>query len=400
MNIDDGRVLASSGAMLAEGSFEFEGEEASGFMSAPDGLIAVRNGHGRHSTQFELLAGARRDPDGLWTAGTGVHALALQSPIPPLDRLLEYPSFGFVSEGVLSTATRFDLSTEHSGFAWVGVDTVFDPERRRESLLGMAPSGSLAVKRDAHGFEFLIEARVPEPKRGQVASAPFTVRVRATLSFATLALAGSPMWWRGGPERWSVPAADQTGPLADVLTLERSGGTPFFRGLLDLGEAQPDYSRGPWVRAWLSENRLRLVPQREMQGSRGFVQGNNYGPDLIFENLGTAAWKAMLADADEAVLELRGAGIGHVQGVTGRDAYDEGPHEQPITSAQIRLKRTDEGLRIAFDGELGELRQTPRQAPLGPEIHGDFFVPAAFFFARGITLRDQWGERQKRLGKG
>lgn len=58
----------------------------------------------------------------------------------------------------------------------------------------------------------------------------------------------------------------------------------------------------------------------------------------------------MLVDADDVVLEQAGAGIGHVQGVTGRDAGEVGPHIQPISAVRIRLSRSEEGLRMGFDG--------------------------------------------------
>jgi hypothetical protein len=104
-------------------------------------------------------------------------------------------------------------------------------------------------------------------------------------------------------------------------------------------------------------------------------------------------------DGDEVVLEQSGSGIGHVEGVTGRDAGESGPHEQPITAVRTRLSRSEEGLRLAFGGTLGEIRQTPSRPPLGPAFHGDFLIPTIFLFARGIVLRDQWGQRQRRLGK-
>ena len=176
-------------------------------------------------------------------------------------------------------------------------------------------------------------------------------------------------------------------------------GTPYFRGTLDLGASHPDYTRGPWVKAFISEHTLRLSSQRPLRRSMGFVDGDISGPDLIFENLGTAAWQAMLDDRDAAVLEQTGAGIGHVQGVTGRDAGEFGPHVQPISAVRVRLARSEEGLRISFDGKLGEIRQTPSQALLGPDFHGDFLVPTAFLLARGIFLRGQGAERQRRLGK-
>ena len=185
--------------------------------------------------------------------------------------------------------------------------------------------------------------------------------------------------------------------MAQVLTLDRAGGTPYFRGTLDLGSGQPGYTRGPWVKAQVSEHNLRLTPQRQIRGNAGFVEASNYGPDLVFDNLGTAAWKEMLTAADEAVLEQTGAGIGHVQGVTGRDVGDSGPHIQPISAIRTRLLRSEQGLRITFDGEFGEMQQKPSQAPLGPEFHGDFIIPTAFLWARGILLRHQGLERERRL---
>jgi hypothetical protein len=327
-----------------------------------------------------------------------VHSLAFETTLPPLDDLLDFPSFALSSQGVPSDRVHFELSAKHSHFARAVVDSVFGNERRRDSLVGVARTLAMQVTRTADAFEFAIEARVSEPTRGKDPAAPFSVRVTARLSFTTMALAGSKLWWRGGGERWSQPAENQAGPLAQVLTLDRAGGTPYFAGMLDLGAGQPVNARGPWVKALVSEHALRLTPQRPLRRSMGFVQGDNHGPDLVFDNLGPAAWKELLADGDAAVLDQTGAGIGHVQGVTGRDVGDVGPHIQPISAVSVRLNRSEEGLRISFDGKLGEVRQKPSRTPLGPEFHGDFLVPTAFLFARDILLRNQWAERQRRLG--
>jgi hypothetical protein len=399
MNIDDGRVLASSGEMLADGEFQFEGVGAIECLRPAGAMVAVRSRPGWFVTEFALVENARRDADGLWSADWPVHSLAFQTTVPPFDQLLEYPSFALSSAGVPSRRVRFELSAEHSHFARVVVDRPAIQEALQPTLIGGAHTVAIEVSRTAKALDFAIEARVDEPKRGEARAAPFTVRVTAKLSFATMALAGSGLWWRGGGERWSRSVEDQSGPLAQVLTLDRAGGTPYFRGTLDLGAGQRDYTRGPWVRAQLSEHSLRLTPHPELKRSMGFVSGDNYGPDLIFNNLGTAAWKEMLADADAVVLEQAGAGIGHVQGVTGRDAGEVGPHIQPISAVRIRLSRSEEGLRIGFDGRLGDVRQTPSQPMLGPEFRGDFMIPTALLFARGVVLRDQWRERQRRLGK-
>jgi hypothetical protein len=399
MNIDDGRVLASTGAMLADGDFQFEGAEGLECLIPADAMVAVRSRPGSLPTEFALVGNARRDPDGFWSADWPVHSLAFQSTMPPLDELLDYPSFALSRAGVPSHRVRFELTAEHSHFAWVVVDGPSVDDALRPPLMGGARTLAIEVSRTAEAFDCAIEARVDEPKRGETRTAQFTLRVTAQLSFATLALAGSRLWWQGGRERWRQPVEDQSGPLARVLTLDKVGGTPYFRGALDLGCGQRDYTRGPWVRAQVAERTLRLTPQPELTRSRGFVAVTNCGPDLIFDNLGSAVWKGMLADADDVVLEQAGTGIGHVQGVTGPGAGEFGPHIQRISAVRIRLSRSEEGLRISFDGTLGDVRQTPSQPLLGPEFHGDFMIPTAFLFARGIVLRDQWQERQRRLGK-
>jgi hypothetical protein len=69
----------------------------------------------RHS-----IRNAFSSPDGLWSANWPVHPLAFQTTVPSFDQLLDYPSFVLSSAGVPSHRVRFELSAEHSHFAWVG----------------------------------------------------------------------------------------------------------------------------------------------------------------------------------------------------------------------------------------------------------------------------------------
>jgi hypothetical protein len=322
--------------------------------------------------------------------------VTLPTTVPSLDHLLDLPSFGVSSDGTPHDHVRFTFSAQHSHVARVVVDMT-PGEPHRPSQLGVATSVTLEVTRHADAFTFALEGRVEEPTRGDERANPFTVHVTAHLSFSTMALAGSRLWWMGGARRWQRPDEDQSGPLARVLTLDRAGGTPYFGGVLDLGGAQRAHTPATWVKALVSEHTLRLTPQPVLRRHAGFVEGTHHGPDLVFHNLGTAAWQEMLAISDEARLDQSGAGIGYVQGVTGRDVGDEGPHIQPIATVHVRLLRTEQGLHVTFDGELGEIQQTPSRPPLGPQFHGDFMIPTAFLFARGILLRDQWAERQRRL---
>lgn len=401
MNINDARVLALNGAMLAEGCFEFEGADASDLLQPQNALIAIHDRPGQ-GTEFALAGNARRDADGLWSADWPVHSVAFKPAVPPLDQLLDFPSFALSSEGVPSNSVRFDLAAEHSAFAWVALNTVYGAERRVESVLGNAAAVSMEIMRDADGFAIMIEARLDAPKRGDRQLAPITVRVRAKLSFETIALAGSRLWWRGGAERWDHQGQDSSGPLSDVLTLGRAGGTPFFKGTLELGPNLPEIYRGTWVEAQSFGRRLILRPQREPKRlPGGFYGGNSGGVQLVLHNLGQECWKELLGEKDEAVLIQSGDGIGFSQRVTGRDVGDEGPHEQPITMMRTRLSRQRDGLAISLVGELGPYSQrNPRYPPLGPDFGVEFFVPRTLLLARGLILGDMYQERRREIEAG
>ena len=160
MNIDDGRVLASNGAMLADGEFQFEGAEAHEFLRPAGAMVAVRSRPGRWGTDFALVGNARCDADGLWSADPPVHSLALETTCPPLDELLDVPSFALSNAGVPSDRVQFELSAKHSDFARAVVDSVFGDGRRRDALVGVARTLAIQVRRTAEAFEFAIEARV------------------------------------------------------------------------------------------------------------------------------------------------------------------------------------------------------------------------------------------------
>jgi hypothetical protein len=119
---------------------------------------------------------------------------------------------------------RFELSAEHSHFAWVAVDRSLSEEALRPALIGGARTVAIEVSRTAEAFDFAIEASVDEPKRGDIA------------------LAGSRLWWRGGAQRWSSPVEGQSGPPPEALAATARAGVP--RRLPD-----PD---GLPVRAWHS----------------------------------------------------------------------------------------------------------------------------------------------------
>lgn len=94
-----------------------------------------------------------------------------------------------------------ELRAKNSAFAWVVLDLVHGSIPVRPALLGRADAVRIEAQRDAHALAVTIGLEVPAPMRGETESPPFHVEVTALLTFATLALGGSPLWWRGGAQR-------------------------------------------------------------------------------------------------------------------------------------------------------------------------------------------------------
>lgn len=396
MNIDEACVTAR-GDMLATGTISFEGPEADRLLVVPDAMIAIRHLYG---TEFTVVPNARREADGLWTHDWQVHSIRLEGPFHDLPRVLD-SGFRLSETGTLPDRTSFDLHAEHGQVAWVALDTTY--KGGQKSLLGQASRASIAVRRDAHGLDFTIVADLAAPKRGEKRAAPIRATINARLSFATMALAGSSLWRPTGESVDGNTRPLQTGPLAARLTLDDFGGTPLLRGDLALGPRYAEQSPGPWYRASFQKQRLFLEPRTLYGGEQGFVTAHSslLLPQLVIEQLGSEQLKTLLSEDDETiVMERRGAGIGHVAGITGRDAGEYGPHKQPITSLQIRLSRSAAGLEMRLDGELGPIRQlTPSQPPLGPELRGVFHVPAPLLFARGWASGGMFDERKRLLAQ-
>lgn len=399
MNIDDAQIVAATGEILAQGSFAFHGDGAVAFQQAHSPLVGVRIGEGRHATAFALYDSPTRDADGLWSVGRPLHSIAFERSVAPLSALLDYPSFTGSAGAGSCDRTSIDMRAENGALAWVVVNAGEGVIDGLPPILGRAEAVRISAERDAHAITVRIGCDVPAPKRGEASLPPLHLELSARLPFAALALAGSPLWWVGGAERWSVPLAEQTGLLAQHMTLDPAGGMPLFRGHLDFGGPDRLQKPKPWIAARIADHDLLLSPVERPASDRGFVTWPRGGPQISFNALGSAVWKQMLGNRDQAAFALSGAGIGHLDGVTGKDAGEMGPHRQDITALQGQLTRSEAGLHIAFRGTLGPLNQEPVTSPLGPEFQGDFMIPAVFLFARRMALASHWPERQRLLGK-
>jgi len=396
MNIDEGRILALNGAMLAEGSFEFEGEEAATLTCPPDALVAVRPIDGI-GTEISLVGNARKDAAGFWSADWQIHALTFQRNMPTLRGLLDSP--GFSKDG---RSVRLQFECEDGGLAWAALGTVYPRPPEGHSVLGYAGSVAVEVERTADGLRFAIQASSDLLKRGDTPAPALTIRISFFLTLSTLALGGR-LWAADHRIIDLTGDSPPAGPLGRVLTLHENGGLPYFEGVLDLGPNQPDDFRGSWIFARLFATGLQLTPERPPRRmSSGFYKSfSNDGPDLLLRNVGLESWKEMLGNAKEADLVQSGSGIGYLQGVTGPSAGEIGPHIQPVRLLRTQLRLRDDGLKVWLSGEVGEIeQQEPRRPPLGPEFSVDFLVPTAFFFARGMAFGDMYRERKQKLQDG
>jgi hypothetical protein len=172
---------------------------------------------------------------------------------------------------------------------------------------------------------------------------------------------------------------DRSGPGS----LAVNGPWGYFAGHLKLPGQRVDlYPDGPFLRAVVTDRVTELQAARDLRRmADGFVRpsSTSYGPELTLQ-LGYDDFARILGQSRKAVLELRGEGIGHVYGQTGR----EFGYLQPITACRITLSRKADGLEIELTGELGPLADGDRAKSLGPAFAASMFVPI------GYLMLHQW----------
>jgi hypothetical protein len=102
----------------------------------------------------------------------------------------------------------------------------------------------------------------------------------------------------------------------------------------------------------------------------------------------------ILGQSRNAVLELRGQGIGHVYGKTGREIGDQ----QQITACQITLSRKADGLELELTGKLAPLAYRDRARSLGPAFEASLFIPIGYLMLRQWPIDQLLEERRERFG--
>jgi hypothetical protein len=171
----------------------------------------------------------------------------------------------------------------------------------------------------------------------------------------------------------------------------------YFAGRLTLRGQRVDlYPDGPFLRAFITDRVTELQGARDLRRmADGFVSPsfNSYGPELTLQ-LGHDDFARILGQSRKAVLELRGQGIGHVYGKTGREIGDQ----QQITACQITLSRKADGLEIELTGKLAPLAYGDRARSLGPAFEASLFIPIGYLMLRQWPIDQLLVERRERFG--
>jgi hypothetical protein len=184
---------------------------------------------------------------------------------------------------------------------------------------------------------------------------------------------------------------DRSGPGS--LAVE--GGRGYFAGHLKVPGQRVDlYPDGPFLQAYITDRVTELQGACNlMRLANGFVRPSRYssGPELTLQ-LGYDDFARVLGRSRTAVLELRGGGIGHVYGQTGRDFGGL----QAVTACRVALSRRVDGLEIELTGELGALTDGDG-APLGPMFEASMFVPIGYLMLRQWPIDQLVVDRRERL---
>lgn len=181
---------------------------------------------------------------------------------------------------------------------------------------------------------------------------------------------------------------------AGDLGLARYGGL-VLEGQVDWGQdgtARDPY--GPFVSAGFHGRSMGMSPaSRVTRYASGLLEAHrptSDGPYLRI-NLGIEDFARMLEFEDSVHLSLQGAGIGHIEGRTGRDAYLEGSLRQEIDWLTLKLERSSQGLLIGGNGELhGGIRG--QSARVGKKLDFAMFLPRKLILATGLNVPRCWDD--------
>jgi hypothetical protein len=376
--MQDLRIRALDGSILMDdGRVELASDDPAfpPFEPPPGAVLGFRFPRANESGHLHVYDRAQRESDGFYSCPRPLLTVTIRERAPWLVVPDEWTGWMDPGGPIVSV-----LRGEQSQFA--SLENARFEARRCEQGVGVRLHGDLAVRSDAGqqpvaGGRFRAELIVPWPY----------IAVQRLVS-----VPGGSRAEQLGP--WSPGSAG----IAELAV--DSFGQSFFQGALHLGERQsPHFPPGPFVKVFFAEDRLVIMNAgRPIALGDGFAgeTGLSGGPQLTVPLLGCRQWERMLAQADDATIEMTGPGIGEVDGRTGWVYESGGPATQQVTALKFRIRRQPNGLLFNGSGELAPLAGGENES-LGPGFAFEFKVPLAYLKMRGIQMPRYLQERRSIL---
>lgn len=392
MNLDDLRIRAMDGSVLVDGQFALHGDPAVLAHFAMPKLAAVGVMLApRQLSNWKFLGFDRvvQGGDGLWAASAPVLTLDLGQSVPSLT---SFGNFTYLPKERFA----FTLS-RHGGHRLGSVNVPLakpEPDKPRAAYLQFSQI-DMDFEPTPAGLRIALTAQVAEmisPIEGlDVTGLTFVGEV--LIPALALRLQGQPQL----PGQAEDPSLGEVagGRLATSdLGLARFGGL-VLEGQVDWGQdgtARDPY--GPFVSAGFQDRFMGMRPaNRATRYASGLLEAHwptNDGPYLRI-NLGVEDFARLLEFEDCVQLSLQGAGVGYIEGRTGRDAYLEGNLRQDIDWLTLKLERSPQGLLIGGNGELhgGQRGQSAR---VGKTLDFAMFLPRKLILATGLKVPRCWDD--------
>jgi hypothetical protein len=374
MRVDDLRIRAIDGSLLLnDGRFEIVSEDPAlpAFIAPASSVVGFRFPRPQESGYLNVYEWTRRESDGFFSCPPPIATVHFPQgafwPTMPDDwRVWLQPDDPTVS-------VRRGETSQYASMTNSRLET-----KRCDAGLAVRIHGQLAVRSEAR----------PVPTAVGHFSAEFVVPWSYLVLQGLASIPGLSNQKGLGP--WS---AGEPG-LCELAVA--SFGQTFFEGALNLGPNQsPHFGPGPFVKiSMFDESLLIMNARRPASLDNGLVTDTSLsdGPQMVLPLLGLRQWNRMLVDVDDATVELKGAGIGHVDGRTGWVYETGGPATQQISELQFRIRRRPDGLLLNGLGKLAPLSCAGES--LGPDFSFEFTIPLAYLKMRGIRMPRYLEERR------
>jgi hypothetical protein len=397
MNLNKLRIRAMDGSALVDAQFSLHGDPAVlAQFAIPELAATAVNIRPRPSRNWSFLGLGKiaPGPDGLYAASSPAVTLELTDAVPSLAAL----------GNLIMPLGRTGFTLARKGAVRLGSVNV--PLARPEP--DNSPSCYLQFDRldldidaEPEGLQIRLVAQVATmigPAEGlDVAGTVFCANISVPAQFLLLQQLPKLAGRVEDPE----VATLGTGQLAPGdLGLSTFGGL-LVAGQVDWGQSGDRANpRGPFVALNLAERRMGLAPVGELsRRASGLLQGKSAssGGPYLHLNLGSEDIARMLEFEDQTAVSLTGAGIGHIEGRTGRDAYEEGPLRQDLAWLNLALKRSGEGLQIEGSGEFLPGKRG-ESSHVGSALEFSVFLPRRLILALGLHLPRFWEDWKRELG--